>query len=363
MARPYTRSDDDSINPCYAPAERSRSVEDCFSPLRRSGPAILIAVIAILISPLAMTTGDVTFEPEVQIWADRTSDNGVMHTVLFSQDGKTLAAVDSNCHAVFWEVETGRRRETQPDAFDEIRSLACSPDGKTLAGGKLDSTVVLWDCESLKVRSVLRAHTSSVNALAFSPDGETLASVDMDGTLILWRMTAGYPLIHQLGSSTGIVLIAFSPCGGRLAISYVNGDLKIRDLASTDDPYLVGRFSHARRALAFSPDGCMLAAAGLFSPEILLWDLRACRIRARLSGGFDGVPALAFSPDGRILVSAGNDGVFQVWDVAGWRVRTVVQGHRSRVWTLAFSPDGRFLTSGGKDHFVRLWDFAKLICL
>ena len=58
-----------------------------------------------------------------------------------------------------------------------------------------------------------------------------------------------------------------------------------------------GRF----HAMAFAPDGRTLALAEWQSNEgdILLWDLEANRLRARLAGHTDGIGQLAFSRDGR----------------------------------------------------------------
>ena len=330
MTRAYGPWDDSFDGVRYGLTQRFRSVPCRFLPPNTSGSSIVNVLIVMLILSLAVTTGDATSEPDGQMWVGQASDSGAVNYVDFSQDGKTLVTVDSNCDAAIWDVETGRNVETQPGAFEGVRSLAYCPNGKILAGGKLDSTVVLWDCESLTVCAVLRAHTSSVNALAYSPDGGTLASVEMNGLLNLWQMTAGYPVTCQRRFSTGIASIAFSRCGRSLAISCVNRDLKILRLTSPGDPTLIGRFMHAPRALAFSPEGRTLAAACSFSPCILLWDLRASHARAMLSASTQGASALAYSPDGQTLVSAGNDGTRQVWDVAGWRTRKIAKGHSGR---------------------------------
>ncbi|MGH2409455.1 MAG: hypothetical protein ACRDGS_03695, partial [Chloroflexota bacterium] len=69
-----------------------------------------------------------------------------------------------------------------------------------------------------------------------------------------------------------------------------------------------------------------------------------------------GVRALAYSPDGRILASGGGDRAIQVWNVANGReIGPPLTGHTGAVTSLAFSPDGTLLASGSADQTVRLW--------
>ena len=69
-----------------------------------------------------------------------------------------------------------------------------------------------------------------------------------------------------------------------------------------------------------------------------------------------GGAALAFSPDGTLLAMARGDGIASLSDVASGRQVGAVRVPSGSLHAVAFSEDGRVFATGGGDGAVCLWD-------
>ena len=87
-----------------------------------------------------------------------------------------------------------------------IYSVLFSPNGRTLAAASANGTVQLWDVNSHRLLGQLDNHAGAITSLVFSPNGSTLAAGDIRGTVVLWavrpRRRLGVPLqTHHLVNS------------------------------------------------------------------------------------------------------------------------------------------------------------------
>jgi WD40 repeat protein len=110
-------------------------------------------------------------------------------------------------------------------------------------------------------------------------------------------------------------------------------------------------------SLAFSPDGRLLAMSGYDQP-VEVRDVRTGRLVARLETD-DHSRSVAFSPDGRLLVTGDYAGAAQLWETDGFeRSGTPLLGHAARIQSIDFTRDGRTLVTAAADGKVQLWDLA-----
>lgn len=115
----------------------------------------------------------------------------------------------------------------------------------------------------------------------------------------------------------------------------------------------VHTFSRNSQAVAFSPDGTMLATG---STVIKLWDLQTGEVIHTIKRDSGILKSLAFSPDGKMLISTGLSQRIELWNtITGEQIREYV-AHAYAVNALVFGADGKTFASGDRGKTVQIWN-------
>jgi WD40 repeat protein len=169
--------------------------------------------------------------------------------------------------------------------------------------------------------------------------------------------------------------LAFSPDGKVLAAA-TGGLLKTGKVAlwdTTTGKPCAAVVDHPANgsifAVAFSPDGQWMATGSnvlvkrgnefVSSGQVCLFEAATGKVERNLAEAHDGAAYSAvFSRDGKWLATSGNDGTIKLWEMPALKEKSALKRHEGRVGALAFSSDGKWLASAGDDGVVVVWDTA-----
>ncbi|MCI0747389.1 MAG: protein kinase [Verrucomicrobia subdivision 3 bacterium] len=251
-----------------------------------------------------------------------------------------------------------------PTALQSSRQpavLVVSADGKWVAMPGKSGVVEVRDRDEAHPSALLN-HSSRVTSLSFSSDGHWLATSEMDGVVKVWDWRKGELLRTvrtHIYDAAYFGDVAFSPTGSWLAIGGANGRLRLIDAATGEEKWIVAAHKDRISALAFSPDGRLLASgAGYADYSVKVWDATTGEARAGLEGHSAWITGLAFSPDGARLASSSADQTVRLWEMNSWQALKTFRGHLKEVHCLAFVPGGETLASADQDGIINLWRTA-----
>lgn len=292
----------------------------------------------------------------------------------FAPDGRTVAYGDPAGKTLLLDTNSGSSREVPAPVLSERQTqnvpeaaagqfaerlgggdaLRFSPDGKLLAVSYGCGIVVVYDALSLRQAAALGDgpiyETTCASFVTFSPDGRLLAYGNQTG-LGLWDTVARREL-------AGPEREPGRPDSRLLAIGGRDKQLVFWNVSTRKVLARLKGHEGWVTALAFSPDGKLLAFSVQESKEVKLWQTGAAREPVTLGRFEDEVTDLKFSPDRRFLATGDGTGVVKLWDAPARRELSAFRGHRGKVAALAFSPDSRTLASGGDDGVVKLYGTA-----
>jgi WD40 repeat protein len=224
---------------------------------------------------------------------------------------------------------TGSSRPGLGPHGSAVTNLAYSLDARVVVATGGDNQVTIWDPRRALSTEVLAAPAGEVRGAAVSADGSTLYTSSPGGAGIVWDLSGNrvFGRRVRLGSaplccgpvSPPAPPVALSPDGAALAAPVGAGTVglfsarTLRRLGS----FRFGRNGTVIAALAWSPTGSELGVAG-HSGLVELWRvgsrpqlLRSLIGLAPLVGQPGAVQALAFSPDGRLLAATDNNQTIQ----------------------------------------------------
>src|SRR5439155_634805 len=176
------------------------------------------------------------------------------------------------------------------------------------------------------------------------------ATASYDRTVKLWEIAGGTELHTLQDHSDAVYAVAFSPDGRLLASAAADRTVKVWEAATGKRLYSLGEATDWLYAVAWHPDGRRLAAAGV-DRNIRVWEVSATEGRlVRTAFAHEGpIIKLAFSGDGHTLYSLSEDRTLKAWDAAILTERLVYPKQPETPLSFALRPDGKQIALGRYD--------------
>jgi WD40 repeat protein len=317
------------------------------------------AVWSLAYSPRGETLASGSADKSVRLWDLATWETTAIlkghrtyvHAVAFIPDSRLLALAGGDLYLK--NPATGLAAVARQESGKPIAALALSPDGRLLVtasrclgGGNsiLAGEVRFWDIASVTAfLNTSEAQTRRKNQWEITPADAVFGGVAL-GEVV---NSGGY----------GVWSIAFDPSGRLLAVGTNYGGVLVWDVLASKIQWRLNAAT-AIRALAFSSDGRLLAAAE--SSRVQIWDVLTGTNIAVLKGHDKQVTCVAFSPRSSsargTILSGSQDGTVRVWDVNPLRERSVFAWPLDAVRAVAFAPDEMTAAAGGENGTVVIWD-------
>jgi WD40 repeat protein len=312
--------------------------------------------------------------------------------VKYSPDGSVLVSWDYT--AQFWSARSGESIYVLGNHVGYISDLVFSRDGKSLAAGSRDTKVWWRRVKDGALIRTFKGHSEDIFSVDFAPDGSFIASGAFDNTIRLWAVTGGENQVFRNPDPWEVAVIEVGVSHDSQQVAFITGDMydvfvvsvengtwrnpgsgTALDFSPVEALLAIGGFQvitlrqvddlatirilepedHDLFKIAFSPDGQYLAGG---TENLTIWRVSdGITIAVRKDKNYY-INKLAFSPDSKLLAVLHNYqlDIYRAGDLELLRtipLRSI--GHHSG---LAFSPDGRLLALGLADGTIRMWGLA-----
>ena len=219
--------------------------------------------------------------------------------------------------------------------------IVTSRNGKYAASAGFGGEVKIWSTaeagEWAEVGKIVEGNKAGeIWAVALSEDGQYLASTTYDGRINVWDLLDGRKKIREFETKGSFgMCIDLSRDGRFTASGHRNGGVYV--------------FNNETGRMLYSLPGMLLK--------------EHCLLKLIDLGMIKPVRAVAFSPAGTRLAAAGDARVIGLYDVQHGEQVANLTGHPAWIFSVDWSDTGEYLLSGSFDGKVKVWSIDTRTCV
>ncbi|MEJ7594404.1 MAG: protein kinase [Planctomycetaceae bacterium] len=287
---------------------------------------------------------------------------GSAKALAFLQDGQELLSITADFTIQRWDIETGKEIDFKAALSDTMSCVRLNREGTIAVSGNKMGMLQVRNSIDGKLIHELKAHSADIRDLCISQDSSLMASVGEDGVK-LWSLQDG-ALLRTLSTSF-FLTVALSPDGKLIAAAGIGGPI-VWDADSGNKLFVLDEvLNHEERdaspnhrgnvyRINFSPDGNHIVTAG--TDDVRLWDTSPVRLRNVLRGHRQRITCAVFSPDGSHVAFISHDNSLKLWSSIPRSFVDRIPVRSGSTSSVRFSLDGKTIASGGNDKMIRIWD-------
>ena len=273
---------------------------------------------------------------------------GAVRSMAVLADGRRLISGGFDSAVIMWALDINAAQRVFRHHDSAVNALAALDAGCFASGGE-DGRIALWCGDDAQPHRVLSGHSAPISSLLHLRGRQLLASASWDRSIRLWRLSDGLAQGVIAGHDGPVTGLAHLADGALVSTSY-DGQLRVTPARG---PGRMLRLDAPLNAVAITRDDIIVTAGADGKVRLFAADLQALGERDLGNGPLN---ALAVSPDGAVIAAAGIRTQVTLIRRQTLEVTGDILGPGLPVWSLAFSPDGSELFSGGADRAVRRWN-------